>query len=71
MDERIHKVLERTKETLCRHLEDINDAVDANGGRIDDHMDLDGIKDSLKGLKYIKELMAGNGNGVAAAARLP
>ena len=52
MDERMHKVLERTKETLCRHLEDINDAVDADGGRLDDHMDLDGIKDSLKGLKY-------------------
>lgn len=71
MDDRMHKALERTKETLCRHIEDINDAVDANGGRLDNHMDLDGIKDSLKGLKYIKELMENDGNGVAAAARLP
>ena len=65
MDEREKKVLERTHETLCRHLEDINDAVDRNGGRIEDHMDLDGIKDSLKGLKYCHELMNGGGQAVA------
>lgn len=70
MDEKMKTVLERTKATLCRHLEDINDAVDANGGRVEDHMTIDGIKDSLKGLAYIKELMQVNGTA-ATAAKLP
>lgn len=66
MDERMKKVLERTKETLTRHLEDLNDQIDANGGRISDHMALDGIKDSLKSVRCCYELMAMAGNGDAA-----
>jgi len=66
MDERMKKVLERTKETLTRHLEDLNDQVDVNNGRIKDHMVLDGIKDCVKSLKNLSEVM--NGNGVAAKA---
>ena len=58
MEERLKKVLERTKETLTRHLEDINDQVDVNNGRIKDHMVLDGIKDSLKGVRCCLELEA-------------
>ena len=58
MDERMKKVLERTKETLTRHLEDLNDQIDANGGRISDHMVLDGIKDSLKSVRCCLELEA-------------
>lgn len=58
MDERMKKVLERTKVSLTRHLEDINDQVDADDGRIRHHMALDGIKDSLKGLKCCLELEA-------------
>lgn len=58
MDERMKKVLERTEETLVRHLEDINDQVDVNNGRIKDHMVLDGIKDSLKGVRCCLELVA-------------
>jgi hypothetical protein len=58
MDERMKKVLERTKETLTRHLEDLNDQVDVNNGRIKDHMVLDGIKDSLKGVRCCLELEA-------------
>lgn len=58
MDERMKKVLERTKETLTRHLEDLNDQVDVNNGRIKDHMVLDGIKDSLKGVRCCLELVA-------------
>lgn len=58
MDERMKKVLERTKETLTRHLEDLNDQVDVNNGRIKDHMILDGIKDSLKSVRCCLELVA-------------
>ena len=58
MDERMKKVLERTKETLTRHLEDLNDQVDVNNGRIKDHMVLDGIEDSLKSVRCCLELEA-------------
>lgn len=58
MDERMKKALERTKETLTRHLEDLNDQVDVNNGRIKDHMVLDGIKDSLKSVRCCLELVA-------------
>lgn len=68
MNERMKKVLERTEETLCRHLEDLNDMVDADGGRIKDHMTLDGIKDCLKSLKDQSEVMKGNGSASVAKA---
>ena len=68
MDERMKEALERTKKTLCRHLEDLNDQVEQDGGRIKDHMTLDGIKDALKGLKCLKELMEGNGETAKAKA---
>lgn len=58
MTERMKKVLERTEKTLTRHLEDLNDQVDVNNGRIKDHMVLDGIKDSLKGVRCCLELEA-------------
>ena len=51
IDEKTMKELERTEHTLRRHLEDLNDQVEANNGRIKDHMVLDGFKDCLKGLK--------------------
>lgn len=68
MTERMKKVLERTEETLCRHLEDLNDMVDVDGGRIKDHMTLDGIKDCVKSLKNLSEVMKGNGSATAAKA---
>lgn len=68
MTERMKKVLERTEETLCRHLEDLNDMVDVDNGRIKDHMTLDGIKDCLKSLKNLSEVMKGNGSASAAKA---
>ena len=58
MTDRMKAVLERTEKTLCRHLEDLNDQIDQDGGRIKDHMVLDGIKDSVKSLRCIDELMA-------------
>ena len=57
MDERTKEALERTWKTLVRHLEDLNDQVDQDGGRIKDHMVLDGIKDSVKSLKHLSEMM--------------
>ena len=58
IDERMKEALERTKKTLCRHLEDLNDQVDQDGGRIKDHMVLDGLKDCVKALKDIKKIMS-------------
>lgn len=68
MTDRMKAVLERTEKTLCRHLEDLNDQVDQDGGRIKDHMVLDGIKDVLKSVRCLKEIMPGNGDTVAAKA---
>ena len=66
MTERMKAVLERTEKTLCRHLEDLNDQVDQDGGRIKDHMTLDGIKDVLKSVRCLMEIMQGNGDSTAA-----
>ena len=68
MNDRMKAVLERTEKTLCRHLEDLNDQVDQDGGRIKDHMVLDGIKDVLKSVRCLKEIMQSNGESVAAKA---
>lgn len=56
--ERKKEALQRTECVLVRHLEDLNDEIDQEGGRIKDHMVLDGIKDALKSMRCIKELMA-------------
>ena len=69
MNERVKMVLERTEKTLCRHLEDLNDQVEQDGGRIKDHMVLDGIKDSVKTLYRIKELM-NHGNAETVASKM-
>ena len=68
MTERMKAVLERTEKTLCRHLEDLNDQVDQDGGRIKDHMVLDGIKDVLKSVRCLTEIMPVNSDTVAAKA---
>jgi hypothetical protein len=59
MDARMKEALERTKKHLVRHLEDLNDEIDQADGRIKDHMVLDGLKDCVKTLCRIKELMGG------------
>lgn len=66
MTERMKAVLERTEKTLCRHLEDLNDEIDQADGRVENHMVVDGLKDCVKTLCRIKELMA-EGNGETAA----
>lgn len=69
MTERMKTVLERTENTLCRHLEDLNDQIEKDGGRIKDHMVLDGFKDSVKTLYRIKELMD-HSNGETVASKM-
>lgn len=68
MTDRMKAVLERTEKTLCRHLEDLNDQIDQDGGRIKDHMVLDGIKDVLKSVRCLTEIMPVNVDTVAAKA---
>lgn len=64
MDDTSKKMLERTRDTLNRHLEDLNDEVDSNGGRISDPCVLDGISTALRSLTCINGLMSeSNGNG--------
>ena len=50
-------VLLRTKRNLLENLDRINDAVESSTMPIQDHMVLDDVKDSLKGLKYIRETL--------------
>ena len=59
MEARMKEALCRTKKHLVRHLEDLNDEIDQDDGRIKDHMVVDGLKDCVKTLVRIKELMGG------------
>lgn len=63
-EERMMVALERTRKHLVRHLEDLNDEIDNADGRIKDHMVVDGLKDSVKTLRCIKELMGEGESGV-------
>ena len=70
MDERMKAALERTDMHLVRHLEDLNDEVDRENGRIKDHMIVDGMKDAVKTMHCIHEMMLApigmeTGNGVS------
>lgn len=60
-EERMMVALERTRKHLVRHLEDLNDEIDQDDGRIKDHMVLDGLKDCAKTLRCIGELMGWTG----------
>lgn len=68
MNEWKKKILEKTQDTLYRHLDDLNRDVDGNDGHIDDHEILDEIKDSLKGIHLAEELMRDGVNGDPAKA---
>lgn len=59
MDAHMKEALCRTKKHLVRHLEDLNDEIDRDDGRIKDHMVVDGLKDCVKTLCRIKELLGG------------
>ena len=68
MNEWKKKILEKTQDTLYRHLDDLNRDVDGNDGHIDDHEILDEIKDSRKGIHLAEELLRDGGNGDPAKA---
>ena len=74
MDARMKEALERTKKTLCRPLDDLIDGVEQDGGRIKDHMVVDGIKDCVKTIHCIGEMLsedAEHESGAAAAKAAP
>lgn len=60
-EERMKVALERTRKHMVRHLEDLNDEIDQANGRIENHMVVDGLKDCVKTLCRIKELLGGSG----------
>lgn len=68
MTDKMKHELERTESVLCRHLEDLNDMVEQDGGRIKHHMTLDAYKDCIKSVKCLQEIMKGNGSTSAAKA---
>ena len=67
MNARTKEALMRTQEHLVRHLEDLNDQSDGDGERIKDHMVVDGLKDSVKTLRCLHEML-GEGSSESAAA---
>lgn len=56
-EERMNEALERTRIALIRHLEDLNDEIDADGGRISCPKILDGMMDAVNGLVAIDGMM--------------
>lgn len=73
MDENEKNILIRTKLNLLHNLDCINDAVESSVLPLGDHMVIDDVKDTLKGLKCIKELIgsAGGETAVPKAAAKP
>lgn len=70
MDENEKNIIIRTKLNLLRNLESINDAIDSSVLPLGDHMVLDDIKDTVKSLKCIKELV-GSAGGETAVPKAP
>lgn len=67
MNARTREALMRTHEHLVRHLEDLNDQIDVDGDRIKDHMVLDGLKDCVKTLCRLHEMLGEDKADVATA----
>ena len=63
IDERTRVALMRTHGNLVRHLEDLNDEIDQCGGRLKNHMVLDGFKDTVKTLCRIEDLLGASEPG--------
>lgn len=57
MTDKEKETLLRTKRNVLDNLDSINDVVEANGFPIDDHMILDDIKDSIKILRGVREIV--------------
>lgn len=69
MTDKMKHELDRAENVLCRHLEDLNDMVDQDGGRIKKHETLDAYKDCLKSIKCHGEIMKGDDAAVKTAAK--
>lgn len=65
-EERMKEALERTKMAFVRHLEDLNDEVDSDGGRISCPKVLDGMKNAVKGLACIDSMMSDGAESTSA-----
>jgi len=59
--------LERTRCALERHLEDLMDEIDQNGGRISSRKVLVGIHDALDSMSHLDALSKGTGTEAATA----
>ena len=57
MDEFEKTTLLRTKHNVLKNLDRINDAIESSETPIQDHMVLDDIKDSLKSLKCVRDIL--------------
>lgn len=68
MTDKLKHELERAEGFICRHLEDLNDMVEQDGGRIKHHMTLDAYRDCIKYVKDYTEIMKGNGSASVAKA---
>lgn len=66
MTEQTKKTLERTEMALCMHLEVLDEEIERANGDVKDHIIIDGVKDAVKSIKNIHEIMMmSNGNGAA------
>lgn len=54
---KLNNELNRAENVLVRKLEDLNDLVEQDGGRIKKHETLDAYKDCLKSIKCHSEIM--------------
>ena len=69
MEENEKTTLIRTKQNLLRNLEGINDAIESSILPLGDHMILDDVKDTVKALKDIKEILGSSENAAAKVAQ--
>ena len=66
MTEKTKETLERTERALCMHLDVLDGEIERAEGDVKDHMVIDGVKDAVKGIRNIHEIMMmSNGNGAA------
>ena len=68
MTDKLKHELNRAETVLCRHLEDLNDQVEQDGGRIKKHETLDAYKDCLNAIKCHDEIMSKDDGGASQTA---
>lgn len=68
MTDKLKHELKRAENILCRHLEDLNDQVEQDEGRIKKHETLDAYKDCLNAIKCHDEIMSKDDGGASQTA---